>query len=367
MVTLHQYTQDFVDMSEFLSKRFSGIAPYTPGEQPKVDGLVKLNTNESPFKPSPEAVKTINSQIVERLNLYSDPDCSELIKAISGAIGCSGECVIPGNGSDEILAFAFQAFCDKDNQPVFADITYGFYPVFCELYGLTPSIIPLREDLTINPDDYVGLNRPIFIANPNAPTGLCLSIEDIEKIVSSNKSIVLIDEAYVDFGGESAVGLISKYNNLIISRTFSKSRNLAGARLGFAVACPELTEDLKKMKFSFNPYNINSLTSAAGVAAIRDTEYFKSCVDSIIHNRDYTVRELASRGFNIPDSKTNFIFPEHNILDGETYFKSLRKRNILVRYFSNERIKNHVRITIGSMDQMKKLIEATDEILAEVK
>ncbi len=350
-------------MSVYLSNRFSGITPYTPGEQPRVDGLVKLNTNESPFPPSPKVIEIIDKNRVSHLNLYSDPDCSDLIKAISEIINCAPDCIIPGNGSDEILAFAFQAFCDIANQPVFADLTYGFYPVFCELYGLTPTIIPLREDLSINAADYSGINRPIFIANPNAPTGLCLSLSEIERIVESNNSIVLVDEAYVDFGGETAVGLISKHENLIVSRTFSKSRNLAGARLGFAVACPELIADLNKIKFSFNPYNINSLTAFAGTAAIRDVEYFEGCVNNIINNRVYTVKELEKRGFIVPDSKANFIFPRHNEMSGETYFRELRKRNILVRYFPKDRIKNHVRITIGSMDQMKKLIEATDDIL----
>ena len=350
-------------MSEYLSKRFSGIAPYTPGEQPRVEGLVKLNTNESPFPPSPDVIESINKKCVSRLNLYSDPDCNDLINAIGEIINCPSDCIMPGNGSDEILAFAFQAFCDSANQPVFADLTYGFYPVFCELYGLTPTIIPLRKDLSIHASDYMGLNRPVFIANPNAPTGLCLPLSEIEKIVASNNSIVLVDEAYVDFGGESAVGLIGKYDNLIVSRTFSKSRNLAGARLGFAVACPALIADLNKIKFSFNPYNINSLTAIAGAAAIRDIGYFNDCVNSIIENRIYTVNELEQRGFIVPDSKANFIFPRHIELPGETYFTELRKRNILVRYFSKDRIKNHVRITIGSMEQMKKLIEATDDIL----
>lgn len=351
-------------MSRFLSEKFSNIEPYTPGEQPKVSNLIKLNTNESPFPPSPKVIEALNKEEISKLNLYSDPDTKEVIDAIAKTFGVNANQVLMGNGSDEILAFAFQAFCDKNNQPCFADITYGFYPVFCELYGLQPEIIPLKDDLSIVIDDYIGKNKPIFIANPNAPTGLALSLSDIEKILESNKdSVVLIDEAYVDFGAESAVSLVDKYNNLIVSRTFSKSRNLAGARIGFAISNPELIADMCKMKFSFNPYNLNRLSIIAGKESVLDTEYFNRCISEIISNREYTVNELTKRGFTIPDSKANFIFAKHNTLSGEEYFNELRKRNIVVRYFSKERIKDYVRITIGSIEQMKALIKATDEIL----
>lgn len=351
-------------MSRFLSERFSNIEPYTPGEQPKVSNLIKLNTNESPFPPSPKVIEALNNEEISKLNLYSDPDTKEVIDAIAKTFGVNPDQILMGNGSDEILAFAFQAFCDKNNEPCFADITYGFYPVFCELYGLNPEIIPLREDLSISAEDYIGKNKPIFIANPNAPTGLALSLCEIEKILDSNKdSIVLIDEAYVDFGAESAVSLIGKYDNLIVSRTFSKSRNLAGARIGFAISNPELIADMCKMKFSFNPYNLNRLSIIAGKEAVLDTEYFNKCITEIIANREYTVKELEKRDFTILDSKANFIFAKHNTLSGAEYFNELRNRNIVVRYFSKERIKDYVRITIGSKEQMTALIEATDEIL----
>lgn len=351
-------------MSRFLSEKFSNIEPYTPGEQPKVSNLIKLNTNESPFPPSPKVIEALNKEEISKLNLYSDPDTKEVIDAIAKTFGVNANQVLMGNGSDEILAFAFQAFCDKNNQPCFADITYGFYPVFCELYGLEPEIIPLKDDLSIGIEDYIGKNKPIFIANPNAPTGLALSLSDIEKILESNKdSVVLIDEAYVDFGAESAVSLVDKYDNLIVSRTFSKSRNLAGARIGFAISNAQLIEDMCKMKFSFNPYNLNRLSIIAGKESVLDTEYFNRCISEIISNREYTVNELTKRGFTIPDSKANFIFAKHNTLSGEEYFNELRKRNIVVRYFSKERIKDYVRITIGSIEQMKSLIEASDKIL----
>ncbi len=351
-------------MSRFLSERFSHIEPYTPGEQPKISNLIKLNTNESPFPPSPKVIEALNKEEISKLNLYSDPDTKEVVDAIAKTFGVNPNQVLMGNGSDEILAFAFQAFCDKNNAPCFADITYGFYPVFCELFGLEPEIIPLKEDLSIGVDDYIGKNKPIFIANPNAPTGLSLSLCDIEKILESNKnSIVLIDEAYVDFGAESAVSLVNKYDNLIVSRTFSKSRNLAGARIGFAISNPELIADMCKMKFSFNPYNLNRLSIIAGKESVLDTEYFDKCIAEIISNREYTICELTKRGFSIPDSKANFIFAKHNTLSGEEYFNELRKRNIIVRYFSKERIKDYVRITIGSKEQMSALIDATDDIL----
>lgn len=351
-------------MSRFLSDRFSNIEPYTPGEQPKVSNLIKLNTNESPFPPSPKVIEALNREEISRLNLYSDPDTKDVIDAIAEVFGVNANQVLMGNGSDEILAFAFEAFCDKDNEPCFADITYGFYPVFCELFGLNPEIIPLSDDLSIGVEDYIGKNKPIFIANPNAPTGLALSLNDIERILESNKnSVVLIDEAYVDFGAESAVSLVDKYDNLIVSRTFSKSRNLAGARIGFAVSNSELIADMCKMKFSFNPYNLNRLSIIAGKESVLDTEYFDRCIAEIIENREYTVKELEKRGFTIPDSKANFIFAKHNTLSGEEYFNELRKRSIVVRYFSKERIKDYVRITIGSKEQMTALIDATDEIL----
>ena len=354
-------------MSRFLSQRYSKIEPYIPGEQPKVDNLIKLNTNESPFPPSPKVIDALNKSEVEKLNLYSDPDTKEVIDAIAKSLGVDVRNIIMGNGSDEILSFVFQAFCDRDIQPCFADITYGFYKVFCDLYGLNPEIIPLKDDLSILPEDYYNKNKTIFIANPNAPTGLSLSLKQIEQILEHNKdNIVLIDEAYVDFGCESAISLINKYDNLIISRTFSKSRNLAGARLGFALANPEIIADLAKMKFSFNPYNINRLSIIAGKESILDTDYFEYCITDIIKNREFTIKKLAERNFTTINSKANFIFTKHNSISGEMYYNELRKKNILVRHFNSERIKDYVRITIGSIEQMQALINATDEILKGV-
>lgn len=352
-------------MSRFLSHRYSNIEPYTPGEQPKNTAeLIKLNTNESPFPPSPNVIKALNETEISKLNLYSDPDTKEVIDALAQTLNVSPAQIMMGNGSDEILAFTFQAFCDSEHQPCFADITYGFYPVFASIFGLEPEIIPLREDFTICPEDYFNKHKTIFIANPNAPTGLSLPLSDIETILQHNKdNIVLIDEAYVDFGGETALPLIDKYDNLIVCRTFSKSRNLAGARLGFAVSNEGVINDLCKMKFSFNPYNINRLSIIAGKEAALDKEYFNSCVTKIISTRSKTVKELQKRGFYILDSKTNFVFAKHPNISGKNFYNALREKNILVRHFGNERIKDFVRITIGSEDQMDKFIKAADEIL----
>ncbi len=353
-------------MSKFLSSRFFGIEPYTPGEQPKTDNLIKLNTNESPFPPSPRVIGAINANEVSSLNLYSDPETKDLISAVSKTLGTDENRVIMGNGSDEILAFFFLAFCDKENNPVFPDITYGFYPVFCKLFGLKPDIIPLKDDFTIDPEDYFNKNKPIVIANPNAPTGLSLNLNQIEEILNHNDSIVMIDEAYVDFGAESALPLLKNHDNLIISRTFSKSRSLAGARLGFAVSSPCIINDMNKMKFSFNPYNINRLTCLAGRESILDAGYFNECVKKITDTREYLTKELMKREFFVLNSKTNFIFASPPKITGLEYYKKLREKNILVRHFNKERINDFVRITIGSKRQIDALLDATDEILSEI-
>lgn len=354
-------------MSRFFSSKYSSLTPYTPGEQPKNRQYIKLNTNESPFPPSPFAVRLSRGE-APNLMLYSDPECRDLTATAAKIIGVAPDEILFTNGSDEILNFAFMAFCDKDHPAVFPDVTYGFYPVFAELNGIPYETIPLRDDFTINPDDYSGIGKTIFIANPNAPTGIALPISDVERIVAGNPdSVVVIDEAYVDFGGESAVGLINKYDNLLVTQTFSKSRSLAGARLGFGVGCKELIRDLNTIKYSTNPYNINRMTMAAGIGALTDVGYFENNVAEIIKNRAYTVAELEKLGFSVLDSKANFVFAKHASAKGKDLYLRLKENGILIRHFETDRLKDYNRITIGSADEMEKFISVLADILEEMK
>lgn len=352
-------------MSRFKSNRFKKLTPYTPGEQPKDMVYIKLNTNESPFPPSPRAIE-FSKEASKALNLYPDPECRALTKKIADTLGVSYDEVLVTNGSDEILNFAFMAFCDETRPVVFPDITYGFYPVFAELNNIPYEKIPLNSSFKINTDDYVGINKTIVIANPNAPTGIFHPKAEIEKIIKSNPdNIVIIDEAYIDFGGESCVSLIEKYDNLLITQTFSKSRSMAGARLGFGVGSKELIQDLNTIKYSTNPYNINKMSMAAGLGVLEDDDYTKENCKTIIENRKYTSDELKKLGFLLTDSSTNFIFAKHPALNGENVYLKLKEKGILVRHFSNDRISEYNRITIGTKNQMNALISALKEILEE--
>ncbi|MBE7046446.1 MAG: histidinol-phosphate transaminase [Ruminococcaceae bacterium] len=350
-------------MSRFFSTKYNGLTPYTPGEQPKIDNLIKLNTNESPYPPSEKAFEE-GKKAMNKLNLYSDPECKILHEKLSEILGVKSSQVLCTNGSDEILNFAFMAFCDKDHPIVFPDITYGFYPVFAELNNIPYEEIPLKDDFSIDPEDYIGINKNIVIANPNAPTGMCMPLSDIERIVKSNPdNIVIIDEAYVDFGGESAVCLIDKYDNLLVTQTFSKSRSFAGARLGFGVACDSIINDLNTIKYSTNPYNINMMTMFAGYGVLCDEEYTKKNIREIINTREYTVNELKDLGFSVLDSKTNFIFAKHCEKSGEYVYGKLREAGILVRHFDKDRIMDYNRITIGTMEDMKQMITVLKNII----
>lgn len=350
-------------MSRFFSTKHQKLVAYTPGEQPKVNNLIKLNTNESPYPPSAKAVE-MAAEAAKKLNLYSDPTASSLHDILAKQLNVKPSQVLATNGSDEILNFAFMAFCDDEHPAVFPDITYGFYPVFAELNGISYEQIPLRNDFTIDINDYIGINKNIFIANPNAPTGIALPISDIEKIVSTSpNNIVVIDEAYVDFGAESAISLIDKYDNLLVTQTFSKSRSFAGARLGFGVACEALINDLNTIKYSTNPYNINSMTMAAGIGVLEDEEYTRNNCKKIIETREYTTNKLTQLGFECTDSKANFIFAKHETMSGEDVYRKLREHNILVRYFDKERIKDYNRITVGSKNQMETMISVLENIL----
>ena len=354
-------------MSKFLSQKYASLTPYTPGEQPKERKYNKLNTNESPFPPSPKAIAAA-TEAARSLQLYSDPEAKRLCGMLADMLGVGDDCVLPTNGSDEILNFAFMAFCDESHPAIFADITYGFYSVFAELCRVPYIIKPLRDDFTINVDDYCRNEGTVFIANPNAPTGILLTLDEIEKIVKSNPdNVVVIDEAYIDFGGESAVQLTKKYENLLVTQTFSKSRSMAGARLGFGVACPSLIGDLNTIKYSTNPYNVNSMTMAAGIGVLSDEEYTRANCKAVMENREWTVVELKRLGFEMTDSRANFIFAKHRSLDGGELYAKLRERGILVRHFTKDKIAQYNRITVGSKEQMEELIGAISEILEDEK
>lgn len=350
-------------MSRFFSSKHSALTPYTPGEQPKDRKFVKLNTNENPFPPSPNAVR-LACEAAQKLELYSDPEVLPLREKFAEVYGIDKDEVVFVNGSDDILNFAFMAFCDKDHPAVFPDITYSFYKVFASLHHVPYEEIPLKEDFTVDVNDYIGIGKNIFIANPNAPTGMAISRDDVEKIVSSNPdNIVLIDEAYVDFGGESVIPLIRKYKNLFVTGTYSKSRSMAGARLGFGIADRELIADINTLRYSTNPYNINLMTTAAGIGSLTDEEYTKKNIGVIKENRAWTAAELEKLGFKVLPSCTNFVFAMHPSFSGECIYKELRERGVLIRHFNDERIKEYNRISIGTMDQMEALIDALKEIV----
>ena len=352
-------------MSRYLSDKLLKLIPYTPGEQPKEMDYIKLNTNESPFPPSPKAIEYSKTE-TEKLNLYPDPECRKLTQKLADTLGVDYDEVLVTNGSDEILNFAFMAYCDKECGAIFPDITYGFYSVFADLYNIDAKTVPLNKDFSIDVTKYFNCGRTIFIANPNAPTGIALKISQIEDLLINNPdNVVVIDEAYVDFGNESCVNLIHKYDNLLVTQTFSKSRSMAGARLGFGVGCKELIKDLNTIKYSTNPYNINKMTMAAGLGVLEDEEYTLSNCKDIIKCRKFTMSELKKLGFQMTNSTANFIFVKHNDIDGRELYLKLREKGILVRHFDKNDISQYNRITIGTYSQMKKLISTVTEILEE--
>ena len=354
-------------MSRFINQKYIGLEAYTPGEQPTDMKYIKLNTNESPYPPSQGVLEAVNSEEVARLNLYSDPTAKRLKAALADMFGKRSENIFVSNGSDDILNFAFMAFCDGSRRKVrFPEISYGFYKVYAELHKVEYIAVPLRSDFSINVEDYCHNDATVVIANPNAPTGIALSSTDIEKIVLGNPdNLVLIDEAYVDFGAESVVSLVEKYDNLLVVGTFSKSRSLAGARLGYAVANAEIIADLEKIKYSTNPYNINRLTLSLGAAAIDSQSYYTDNCRKIIETRDYTTKELEALGFEVLPSKANFVFAKSDKIDGGELYLKLKDKGVLVRHFTKDRIKDFNRITIGTQEQMNKLIEQIKIIMEE--
>ncbi|MBQ2928434.1 MAG: histidinol-phosphate transaminase [Oscillospiraceae bacterium] len=352
-------------MSRFFSGKYDALTPYTPGEQPKGMTFIKLNTNESPFPPAPLAQQYAKKE-AEKLQLYSDPQCRDLVAMAAQKLGVAENEIIFTNGSDEVLNFAFMAFCDGAHGVAFPDITYGFYPVFAQLNGIPYTEIPLQEDYTIRVEDYIGLNQTIVIANPNAPTGICLPLSDIQRILESNPdNVVIIDEAYIDFGGESAMKLIPRYDNLLVVQTFSKSRSMAGARLGFGAGNAKLIQDLNTIKYSTNPYNVNRMTMAAGVGALEAEGYFRVNCQKIMENRDWTTKKLTELGLEVIPSMTNFVFAKHPEIPGKDLYLALREKGILVRHFDKPRLRDYNRITIGSREQMEAFIKAMTEILEE--
>ena len=350
-------------MSRFFSKNFAALTPYTPGEQPQDKQYVKLNTNESPFPPSATAQK-MAAQAAARLELYPDPTCREIREKLAAVYGVTADQVVVTNGSDEVLSFAFMAFCDDG--AIFPDITYGFYRVFADLYRVPCEEIPLKADFTIDIEDYKGRKETVFIANPNAPTGIPLSVAEIEDIVVSNPDrVVVVDEAYVDFGGESCAPLTAKYDNLLVTGTFSKSRSMAGARLGLGIACPALIADLETLRYSTNPYNINRMTMAAGLGQLADEDETRRNCQTVMDNRAYTVAKLEKLGFSVLPSAANFVFAKNPAIDGKELYLRLKEAGILVRYFDKERLREYNRITIGSREQMDALLTAIKQILEE--
>jgi len=356
-------------MSRYWSPVVHRLTPYVPGEQPKLDNLIKLNTNEHPYGPSPRAIAAIRDAADDSLRLYPDPNADRLKTALAQRHGVTPAQVFVGNGSDEVLAHAFLGLLKQDDPLWFPDITYSFYPVYCGLYELAYKTIPLVEDYSLRPDDYLptasGRAGAIIFANPNAPTGRLLALSDVERIVAGNPdAVVLVDEAYVDFGGESAIPLVEHYPNLLVVQTFSKSRSLAGLRVGFAVGHPELIEALERVKNSFNSYPLDRLALAGALASVEDEAHFRDSCDRVIASRSRLNGKLAGLGFEVLPSVANFVFARHPQRDAAALAAALRERAIIVRHFRAPRIDQFLRITIGTDAQCDALVAALGEILA---
>ncbi|MCB1957508.1 MAG: histidinol-phosphate transaminase [Rhodocyclaceae bacterium] len=355
-------------MSQFWSAVVHGLTPYVPGEQPKVSNLVKLNTNESPYPPSPTVLEAIREELgsdAARLRLYPDPNGDALKATIARRFGLAAGQVFLGNGSDEVLAHAFQALLKHDQPILFPDITYSFYPVYCGLYGVEFRTVPLDERFAMRVEDYCVANGGIIFPNPNAPTGRLLPLEAVERIVAANPdSVVLVDEAYVDFGGESAAALVPRYPNLLVVHTLSKSRSLAGMRVGFALGDARLIEALERVKNSFNSYPLDRLAQCAAVAALEDEAWFDTCRNQVMATRARLDSALAELGFEVLPSAANFVFARHPHRDGAELAAALRERKVLVRHFRLPRIDQFLRITIGTDADSEALLSALREILA---
>lgn len=340
------------------------VIPYTPGEQPNQPDMIKLNTNENPYPPAPGVEKALKEMDMDAMRLYPDPVAYDLVHAIAQMYSLKDEQVFVGVGSDDVLAMSFLTFFNSEKPVLFPDITYSFYDVWADLFKIPYERPALDENFHIKKEDYFRENGGVIFPNPNAPTGVEMQLEDVEEIIRHNQDvIVIVDEAYVDFGTQSALPLIEKYENLLVVQTFSKSRSMAGMRIGFALACPKLIKYLNDVKYSFNSYTMNRTSIAAGVAAIKDQEYFLETCGKIIETREWTKKELRKLGFYFEESKANFIFAAHKNCPAEKLFQALREQHIYVRYFPGGRTGNHLRITIGTRNEMEVFINFVGEYL----
>lgn len=351
-------------MSRYWSAFVHNLEPYVPGEQPKMANLVKLNTNENPYGPSPRVLEAIQLQVSDTLRLYPDPTSQELRQAIADYYRLNIANVFVGNGSDEVLGHIFHALFQHEPPLLFPDITYSFYPVYCQLYKIDYQTIPLTSDFQINIDDYLRDNGGIIFPNPNAPTGCLVGLDEIERLLQNNtESVVVIDEAYIDFGGETAIPLVSRYPNLLVTQTLSKSRSLAGMRLGFAVGHPDLIEALVRIKDSFNSYPIDALAAVAGTAAMKDRAYFRETCDKVIDSRNKLTQSLQELGFEVLPSAANFVFTRHPDYDAAELASGLRKQGVIVRHFKKRRIDQFLRITVGTPSENQHLLSVLDSLV----
>ena len=352
-------------MSRYWSRIAGSVQPYVPGEQPREGILVKLNTNENPYPPSPKVIEAIGGAADGRLRLYPDPDCTDLRAALAARHGLPADHVFAGNGSDELLAFAFMAFFDPGRPILFPDVTYSFYPVYAGLFGLDHRTVPLRHDLTVPAQAFRRDNGGVVLANPNAPTGICLPAAEVLRIVEENpNALVLVDEAYVDFGGESVSAAVRDHPNLLVVQTFSKSRSLAGLRVGYALGRPELIEGIARIKSCFNSYTMDRLALAGALAAVEDEDYYRSANAMVAATRERIARDLRGLGFQVTDSRANFLFVSHRARRGGELFGGLRSRGILVRHFRQpERIAEWLRISVGTDEEMDGLVRALAEMV----
>lgn len=355
-------------MSRFLSPAAQGLTPYIPGEQPQDRRYIKLNTNESPYSPSPKVLKAIAGEAGGSLRLYPDPESRRLGAAAAKYYSLAPEQVFVGGGSDEVLAYAFMAFFQQGDPVCYPDITYGIYQVYARLFHLDSRIVPLREDFALDPESFSGQRGHIFLANPNAPTGLCLSPREIEEILRQDTDrLVVVDEAYIDFaGGMTCLPLLERYGNLFIVRTFSKSRALAGMRIGLGLGSREVIEDISRVNFSFNPYNLSRTSMAAGIAALEDEEYFRELVDTITATRDRALEQLGEMGFPALPSRANFLFVHAGPLGGRELYRALKEWGILVRYFDKPRIDRYIRVTVGTDQEMDVFLGTLRDIYANL-